>query len=473
MKLRNSILVAMIVATGAVIAANGINDTTSFAAIATTVAQLARVLFPSLASYTLAGYADLAAADGDPEAVAKELSRVVSDFKSAREDFGKLGTEFKEKIERGEKSFEKLREDFDKQATTMNALKANMEELEQKAIAATKNESAGRKSWGQQIVDHENFKEFKGAEGARSSFRVEVKQIDTVAAGGAAGSGLMTPAYRDGDLVELPRTQLTIEDLLPSININSSSVDYVKQKTRTNNAAMVAESAQKPYSEYAWESASVNVRTVAHLAKLTRQALEDAPRLVGEVDSEMRYGLGLIKEVQILNGNGTGQNLHGIIPQATDFVMPTGITAASIKFFNRVDVLRLAMLNVVQRGYAVDGQVLNPYDWALIELLKDENGSYLFSRPQGGLITASMWGQPVVATPAMAQGDFLVGGFRIGATKYRRMGVEVLISTENDKDFEFNLATMRAEERLALAVKRPGAFETGTFDTIITPPSGG
>ena len=440
-------------------------------ATALAVAQSLRTFAPSLMLAVLStSFGTPLRADDDPEVLVKELKRLAGEFKTTREEFESVGKEFKEKAERGEKGFTELREDFDKQATLMNAIKARLDEVEQKAVKATEDQHKGIKSWGQQIVDAEGFKDFSElAARSRTNFRQQVKQIDTVAAGGAAGSGLMTPAYRDGDLVALPRTQLTIEDLLPTINITSSSVDYIKQKSRTNNAAMVAEAAQKPYSEFDWESASVNVRTVAHMAKLTRQAIEDAPRLVGEVDSELRYGLGLVKELQLLNGNGTGQNLHGILPQATDFVMPAGVTAASIKFFNSVDVLRLAMLNVVERGYVVDGQVLNPYDWALIELLKDDNGSYLFSRPQGGLITASMWGQPVVATPAMARGDFLVGGFRIGATKYRRMGVEVLISTENDKDFEFNLATMRAEERLALAVKRPGAFETGTFADIITP----
>ena len=111
-----------------------------------------------------------------------------------------------------------------------------------------------------------------------------------------------------------------------------------------------------------------------------------------------------------------------------------------------------------------DGIVLNELDWALIELLKTNDGAYLFANPQGN-VSARMWGLPVVATPAMDAGDFLVGSFTMGATVYDRMGVEVLISTENVDDFEKNLATMRAEERVAIAVKRPTAFVSGDFTT--------
>jgi HK97 family phage major capsid protein len=81
-------------------------------------------------------------------------------------------------------------------------------------------------------------------------------------------------------------------------------------------------------------------------------------------------------------------------------------------------------------------------------------------------VEARLWGLPVVDTPAMAVDSFLVGAFRFGATLYDRMGVEILISTENADDFEKNLATMRAEERIALAVKRPASFVVGDFGLV-------
>jgi HK97 family phage major capsid protein len=57
--------------------------------------------------------------------------------------------------------------------------------------------------------------------------------------------------------------------------------------------------------------------------------------------------------------------------------------------------------------------------------------------------------------------DFLVGAFGLGAQIFDRQDVEILISTENDKDFENNMVTVRAEQRLALAIYRGEAFVTG------------
>lgn len=469
MNVRNITLLALIVSTALTAAFGGWELPAQMGAALSGV-QALRVFAPALFSLALSlspNMPGLVRADGDdPEALAKAMKTALDQIKAKSADMDELAKEFKGKLTEKDGISTKLREDLDTLLESVNGLKLSYTDLEQKAIDATTNVHKEIKSWGQQIVESDAY-EVLGKGGQKTSARFSVKQINTVAAGGTAGSGLMRPSYHDGDLVRMPRTELTIEDLLPLINVDTSSIDFAKQTLRENNAAMVAEGAKKPYSNYKWESATAAVRTVAHLAKLTRQAVMNAPRLIGEVDSELRYGLGLVKETQYLYGNGTGQNLNGIMPQATAFALPAGIAAGDIKFANRADVLRLVMLNIQQRGGFVDGFVLNPVDWALLELTKDENGGYMFAQPQSGLTTPSMWKQPVVATPAMAQDDFLAGGFKFGATVYRQLGVEVLISTENDTDFEDNLATMRAEEMIALAVKRGWTFEKGKFSTAL------
>lgn len=465
MKIGHWALLAMLVGTLASFSAFGMEMPTLMG-MAFAATQALRTFGVLGDGSTLIGFA----ADGDPEEVLKAIRDVSAQFKSTHYDLAKVKSQIDEMQAKGGKMTDDLRNDFDKRMSDFNTLKARLDELEQKGADVSR-QQASHKSWGQQIIEHDGYADFqKAAESGRTSFRIQVKQtVTTALAGqGGAGTGLQNPTYQDNDLVRMPRTALTIEDLLPVINVDSGSVDYAKQTVRNNAAAPVEETLAKPYSDYAWTSDTVAVRTLAHLTKMSRQAVDDANRLVGEVDSEMRYGLALLKEQQYLYGNGTGQNLHGIMPQATAFALASGVTVGDVAFANRVDVLRLAMLNLQLAGAPVDGMVLNPVDWALIELSKDDGGSYLFSRPDNGLSAPNMWGTRIIATPAMLADDFLIGSFSIGATVYRRMGVEVLISTENDKDFENNLATMRAEERVAMAVKRAWAFQKGKFSTALT-----
>jgi HK97 family phage major capsid protein len=107
---------------------------------------------------------------------------------------------------------------------------------------------------------------------------------------------------------------------------------------------------------------------------------------------------------------------------------------------------------------------LNPADWAHIELTKDSAGGYIFAQPQG-MVGPRLWAKPVVSTVAMTIDKFLVGGFKL-QTLYDRMAPEVLIASENSDDFEKNLYTMRCEERVALAVKKPGALIYGDFGNV-------
>jgi HK97 family phage major capsid protein len=119
------------------------------------------------------------------------------------------------------------------------------------------------------------------------------------------------------------------------------------------------------------------------------------------------------------------------------------------------------MLQGVLALYPMTGTVLNPTDWTKIEMTKDGMGRYIIGDPQG-TVSPRLWGLPVVASIAMNASTFLTGAFKYAAQIFDRMTIELLISTENNDDFEKNMITMRAEERLALVVKRPGAARSNS-----------
>lgn len=427
------------------------------------IALAAGILFATGNAAAAVMVAPLAAADleelaGDMKAASQKFNDAHKDIKAAHEEltrkYNEQGTKITEEVKA---AIDKVLTEW---GTKFEGMKGELAALEQKTVSARDKAEPDVKSWGQQFVEAGSVKSALEEHGAgfQGTMRSEVKQVNSAAAG-----GLILRPYRD-EQVNLLRERRVVRDLLTAIRVNTSSVDYATQTTRTNNAAPVAESAAKPYSDYAWGTATAVIRTLAHLAKITRQAMDDAPRLMGEIDSEMRYGLGFVEERQFLFGNGVGQNLNGIMPQATAFALPAGFTRRAGT--TKIDVLRVAMLQNAIALLPVDGIVLNDVDWADIELTKTTDGAYLFANPQGS-VSPRMWSQPVVTTPAMTADNFLVGNFTLGATIYDRMLLEVLISTENVDDFEKNLATMRAEERVGLAVKRPQAFTKGLFSTAI------
>ncbi|NTB96912.1 phage major capsid protein [Agrobacterium tumefaciens] len=355
----------------------------------------------------------------------------------------------------------KLSEAHDKLTEKVEQLSTRNTDLEQRLATRRGGGQDDPKSLGQMVAEHASVKQFV-ENGSKGAVSVTLNNAITTSTGSAGA--LVTP-QRDAEIVGLPRRQLFIRSLLQQGRTTQSSVEFARLKARTLNAAMVAEGAMKPESGLEWEQADANVRTIAHWIPVSRQAMDDIPQLQSEIDGELRYGLDFVEEAQILKGDGTGQNLHGLVPQATAFLAPAGITVESK---NKVDVLRLAILQASLAEYPADGIVINPIDWADIELMKDGEKRYLFASIVQ-MMGPQLWGRPVVSTAAMDQDDFLVGAFGMAAKVWDRMDTEVAISSEDRDNFVKNMLTVRAEKRLALAVKRPAALVTGDFTTALAP----
>ncbi|GHZ44179.1 Phage major capsid protein, HK97 family [Vibrio cholerae] len=375
----------------------------------------------------------------------------------------KIGDAVKAQAEAANKEVARLgemsaqtRTSVDEILTKQGELQARLQEAEQKMLNAGKDNGEEEFRSAGLIVA-----EKLAAEGVSSNFngksRIQMPRSAITSATGSGG-GLVAPDRRAG-IIAIPERQMTIRDLIAPGTTTSNMVQYVKETGFTNNAAPVAENTSKPYSDITFAMENASVQTIAHLMKASRQILDDASALASFIDARARYGLMIKEEGQLLYGNGTGANLQGIIPQASAYAAPTG---AEVTTEQRIDRLRLAILQAALAEYPATGIVLHPTDWATIELLKDNTGKYIIGNPQNGT-TPTLWRLPVVSTQSINQNSFLVGAFNLGAQIFDRMDIEVLVSTENTDDFEKNMVTLRAEERLAFAVYRPEAFVTGAL----------
>lgn len=394
--------------------------------------------------------------------VSAQVTRIESDVKRTAEEAlaqaaktGQVSAETAAKADELIVAQKAIAEAQTKLTGRLEALETRNSDLEQR-LAAQRNggKSAGR-SVGELVAQDEAIKAF-GANGANGSVRVKLDVKAAITSGNTSAGDLIW-SDRDREIVGIPQRQMTIRALLSAARTTSNLVEYAKQITRTNNARFVTEGTAKPESVYVWDRADAPVRTLAHIVHVTRQAFEDADQLASEVNSELSYGLALTEESALLLGDGVGQNLHGLIPQSQYLNSPVSVTGQT-----GIDDLRLAILQVALNDYAADGIVLHPSDWARIELTKDSQLRYIFANVVQ-MAGPTLWGLPVVVTNNMLADAFLVGAFRMAATIYDRMDPEIMISSEHGDNFIKNMLTVRAEERLALAVKRPASLVSGDF----------
>ena len=301
------------------------------------------------------------------------------------------------------------------------------------------------------------------------------------------GSGLgdFGSVQRD-PMVASPMRTKRVRDLFPVRRTTAQVIEYFRQLGFTsisaadfaafpgysgnNDAAAVPERSGdafglKPQSSFQFVGEQAPVRTLAHWEAAHRNVLADEPQLRSIIDNELLYGLRLLEDSQILNGNGTGENLKGVL-QTTGIQVYNHVTsgAAATPDDTKADALRRAATLSFLAYYEPSGIVMHPNDWEDIELTKDANGQYLVavSVAMGG--EPRVWRMPVVETPAIAEGTALVGAFGTGAQLYDREDASIRISEQHSDFFIRNAIVILAEQRLALAVKRPEAFVKVTLN---------
>lgn len=310
------------------------------------------------------------------------------------------------------------------------------------------------KSIGERFTDSDDFKVL--AEKGRGTARLNLKA--TITSAPASAGDLILPDRRP-EIIRPMERELTIRDLLLPGRTSSNSIEHVVETGFVNAAAAVAEnpSTPKPESSLTFDMVQTPVRTIAHWIPASKQVLADIPMLQSYVDTRMRFGLKSVEEQQLLKGDGTGQNIKGLEAYATEF----DDTLLPNQGINRLVTLRRAVLQVRLAEYKPTFVVLNPIDWATIELSRDSEGRFLLVNVQTGT-RMEIWRLTVIETTAMAPGEFLVGA-TMGAQVFDREDAAIEISTEHADFFTKNLVAIRAEERLALAVTRPESFVWGEF----------
>lgn len=353
-------------------------------------------------------------------------------------------------------------------ADAQKALSDKLDGLEQKfdRMGETQESAAqSRKSAGELVVEalkaepHKRLKEW--------SLSVQVKDdpapapvIDTT-----TGAGLARPAYRE-TFQPLPRRN-TLLSVLPETIIQAGSIEIPREKAITGDAAVVPEKQSKPYIGIETEKILLPMVTIAALAKVTEQMLEDGNEnaVRDHIDLVLAHKCDLELERQIINGDGSNGNFSGLLANSTAYQRPDGdkITA--------LDDLLAAYIQLEMVGFQASAIILHPMDYWALATAKNDVGSYTLSDPRGDLVRR-VWNTNMVSTVGIPRGTFLVADLIAGTRLYRRGDWRLALGYVND-DFEKNMITMRKEGRANLAVFNTQAIIKGTFQAAANNGGGG
>lgn len=263
-----------------------------------------------------------------------------------------------------------------------------------------------------------------------------------------AGAGGFATTY-DKNVVTGARTPLVIRDLFGAEQISGSTLVYLVEGAIQGAPAVTAEGNEKPQVHFADpEPKTVSLAKVACHIKESDEYINDYPFLASAINGRLLYQLGLVEQNKLV----------------TDLLATSGIQtgtyAATGTATDIADAILQAAMDVqAQTGFAADAIVMNPADWYTLRVGKYNNGTYYGGGYFGEQSIPNLWGIPVCVSSSITSGTVIVGAFKTCGSVVTNGGVSVEAVNTNEDDFVKNLMTIRAEERLALAVRRPAGFK--------------
>lgn len=357
---------------------------------------------------------------------------------------------------------------------------SNLEFVEQKRAEFLKVEVedlAGRaqnegrqvvKSLGRQFVESAGYKNLmqRGLRGGEfNTGQIELKTLLTEGTAGSPGGGFapVSIPMRVPGVVDIRLQPLVIADLIPQGTTSTPLIRYMVESAITNAAATTAEGGLAPESALSFSSVDETLHEITTFLPVTDLMLEDWEQLQAYIDGRLQLFVQLAEQAELLTGSGSGTHLLGLLNRSglATTIPKAGQTGPPLypASDNDMDVIYRQITQIRTTAFMEpDAIVIDPVSWQNILLTKNAQGNYYANGPFANAENPMLWGKRVVVTPAMTAGEALIGAFAQAAQIWRKGGLTVEASNSHSDFFQRRQTAIRAEERLGLAVYRPGAF---------------
>ena len=259
----------------------------------------------------------------------------------------------------------------------------------------------------------------------------------------------------------ISRRRPFVSDYVNSGVAESNNLSWVEYQNPDGSPAAIAEGVLKPALDFDIVVASENIRKIPAFMKVSKEMLDDISFMRSEINYDLMERLSLFVDGELLTGDGTGNNLNGIITQSTAFA--AGTFAAAIDNANNYDVLRVAYNQIILSNFMPNVVFMNPSDIAAMQLTKGTDGHYV-QFPYVSIDGTRLMGDVQIISNTGVPADTFVMADGSKASVFTKENMSITVGYEND-DFTKNLVTILAEWRGLIRIQGNDtlAFVSGGF----------
>jgi capsid protein len=274
--------------------------------------------------------------------------------------------------------------------------------------------------------------------------------------GGLSGGGLtgLPPVMLPTLTMPLPYEPDRLFEHFNGIAMDGPAVAFLQHTANASPAAVVAEGATKPDLGMTFVEQVVRPTKIAAIASVTMEALQDFEAFISWVPHELNRAVINAETDAVVNGNVSGgpTGMNGILAAS-------GLLSRPIGSDTPLDAIQLAF-NDLRTGPAfgtADLVALSPTTWNTLRRQKSSFGTYLLSPDPSTGQVESIWGVKVVQNTMIPDGKALVFDTTQAVLAWTRMAMTIQVNYYGDTEWTQNLISFRAEERIAIGVRRPSA----------------
>jgi HK97 family phage major capsid protein len=364
-----------------------------------------------------------------------------------------------------EAELKSLRDDYNEMASKLSKAKFEKDEPQMKSWITQFTEQYQEKE--AEIKDFANGKQ-------KSPLVFEMKEAVTVGVGntiGSVGSAAHYNITQNTGIVSQIRKRVT--NYLNNVSIGAISMDnpranWIEELDEQGVPIFIGESEAKTAISVRYEEREAKAKKIPAWSKVSTEMIKYLPQLISFLQNNMMRRIDIATEQQLLTGDGTGNNLSGVLGYATAFTggdMAGTLPAATI---NNWDVILAAISQARKAHGLVTGFYVKGGKLDAMLANKTTDGQYIL--PAGVNVDAqgniSAWGVPLYRTEAnLGAFDFFGGDLaviNVGFTGAMTVQIE-----RSGDDFTNNKRTMLVEQELVQWVSAndtqvlvKGAFES-------------
>ena len=293
-----------------------------------------------------------------------------------------------------------------------------------------------------------------------------VKDINPMTIDGNYSGGVIALTELEQGVTRIVRRAPFLRQIVNAGVTLSKYITYIEQANIQGGAGMTAEGADKSQSSFDLVERQAVTQKITAFIKVSKEMIADLPFMQREINTELMELVALKLDAQILSGDGTGNNLVGILENATPWAV--GSFAGQVAIPNQLDVLRVAMAQIETALFQPNYIVMHPTDVAKFDVTKTVYGEYTQPMIYTDLNGVKRYnGIEIIVNTGIDVDTFLVGDFTKSNLRVREE-MNIQVGFVND-DFTKNLFTVLCEARATHYVKTNhyGAFVAGNFTDAI------